>query len=166
MSRVFFTSDLHFGHKNLCANLRNMSPEESDELIIKNWNSTITKNDRVYILGDITLENHKNVVEYLKQLKGDIVIVGGNHDNLKCCQEITKCGIPILGVLEYKGFICTHVPIHPMELERYKGNIHGHLHLGNYALPDKYYNVNTEFHNYTPVAFEDIVKSFNLKNKQ
>jgi len=138
-----------------------MGAEESDELIIKNWNKTITKNDKVYILGDITVGNHKTIADYLKQLKGNIVIVGGNHDNLKCCQEITKCGIPIMGVLEYKGFICTHIPIHPMELERYIGNIHGHLHIANQeVLPEQYYNVNTEFHNYTPVLFEDIVKYF------
>lgn len=160
MSKVYFTSDLHFGHQNLCKCVRNMDAEESDELIIKNWNKTITKNDKVYILGDITVGNHKAIADYLKQLKGNIAIVGGNHDNLKCCKEIIKLGIPIMGVLEYKGFICTHVPIHPFELERYKGNIHGHLHLGNYVLPDKYYNVNTEFYNYTPVSFEDIVKNF------
>lgn len=138
-----------------------MNAEESDELIIKNWNKTITKHDKVYILGDITVGNHKAIADYLKHLKGDIVIVGGNHDNLKCCKEIIKLGIPIMGVLEYKGFICTHVPVHPTELERYMGNIHGHRHIADKTiLPGRYYNVNTEFHNYTPVLFEDIVKEF------
>ena len=53
---VFFTSDLHFGHKNLIEGLRKMSVEESDNLIISNWNKIVRKKDVVYILGDITME--------------------------------------------------------------------------------------------------------------
>lgn len=47
MSRVFFISDLHFGHKSLIRSLRNMEPEESDDLIIRNWNKTVHKKDTV-----------------------------------------------------------------------------------------------------------------------
>jgi calcineurin-like phosphoesterase family protein len=56
-------------------------------------------------------------------------------------------------------------------LEGFAGNIHGHIHkqgdmegLGKYNPPSldstKYYNVNTEFHNYTPIPFEEIEKHF------
>lgn len=174
MSRVFFTSDLHFGHKNLIEGLRNMSVEESDMLVIENWNKVIKKRDTVYILGDIVMEKPLYACAYLPRLNGNICIVGGNHDTKICCETYAKMGIPVMGVLEYKGFLCTHIPVHPTQIEHFRGNIHGHIHLsgdieglGRYNAPlveGRYYNVNTEFHNYTPVLFDDIVSWFE-KNK-
>ena len=170
MARVFFTSDLHFGHTNLCLGLRQMSPVESDRLIIENWNKVVTKRDIVYVLGDITMENHKNVSKYLSQLNGTIIIVGGNHDTKKCCEVYKQLGITVMGVLKYKGYICTHIPIHPGELvidgiQQWRGNIHGHVHQlekgkAKYDYGPLYYNVNTELHNYTPIAFDNLVKDF------
>lgn len=176
MSRVFFTSDLHFGHYNLCESLRGMSAEESDKLIIENWNKVVNKKDLVYILGDITMEKSANIEQYMSQLKGSKYIIGGNHDTKRCCKEYQRLGIPVLGCLAYKGFICTHIPIHPFELEYYRGNIHGHIHLsgdlkdvGEYYPKNpegRYYNVNTEFHNYTPILFDDIVEYFETNFKE
>lgn len=168
MSRVFFTSDLHFGHKGLIECLRHMSPEESDELIIDNWNSIVSKHDKVYVLGDITMEKPANL-DVLNRLKGDIAIIGGNHDTQKCCKAISALNIPVLGVLSYKGFLCTHIPIHPLFLKECRGNIHGHIHIPdtehnyNMTLPqgsDRYFNVNCEFHDYKPVPFETIENYF------
>ena len=178
MARVFFTSDLHFGHKNLCQGLRGMTVEESDKLIIDNWNKVVTKRDLVYVLGDITMENQNDIPKYVKQLNGRIVLVGGNHDTKQCCDVYRKLGITVMGCLKYKGFMCTHIPIHPCELEQgdkqlFRGNIHGHIHRAgeidgiNYSPKTDYgplyYNVNTELHNYTPVAFDDLVADFQQK---
>ena len=172
MSKVYFTSDLHFGHTNLCRNLRHMEPDVCDNMIIENWNSLITKHDTVYVLGDLTLDNPKYMMECLSRLNGNIVVIGGNHDTRKCCEAITGAGIKLMGCLEYKGYICTHIPVHPSILarENFLGNIHGHIHLPGdieyeggmvryEPIADfggRYYNVNTEFHNYTPVAFKEI----------
>lgn len=170
MSKVFFTSDIHCGHENLCKSLRGMTADESFEVIAKNWNNKVTKRDIVYILGDITMEKHQDIGKYLSKLNGQKVIIGGNHDVKRCCIEYQKLGIPVMGVLQYKGFLCTHIPVHPTQLVGFKGNIHGHIHLsgiidglGKYDPPHlgyPYYNVNTEFHDYTPVLFDDIVKWF------
>lgn len=170
MSKVYFTSDPHFEHEKLCQGLRNMSSKESDKLIIDNWNSTITKRDRVYIVGDVSMENPKVIARIMPKLKGDIVIIGGNHCTLPCCREYMKLGIPVMGVLQYHGFLCTHIPVHPTQLYGFKGNIHGHVHLsgiikdlGVYDPPQlegPYYNVNVEFHDYKPVLFEDIKQYF------
>ncbi len=159
MSKVYFTSDLHFGDKTLCNIIRNMSAEESDELIVSNWNKTVNKRDKIYILGDITTTTEIQHTRF-KELNGDIVLIGGNHDleNIGC-----KLGIDVIGALEYKGFICTHIPIHPNETLFYKGNLHGHLHSSSNLGPE-YFNVNVEFNNYTPVLFEDIVKHFDDKS--
>lgn len=175
MARVFFTSDLHFGHKNLCLGLRGMSAEESDQLIINNWNKVVTKRDLVYVLGDITMENQNDIPKYISKLNGRIVLIGGNHDTKQCCDVYRKLGITVMGCLKYKGFICTHIPVHPYELEQedrqlLRGNIHGHVHKsgtidGAEYTPKTdygplYYNVNIELHNYTPIAFDDLVADF------
>ena len=81
-----------------------MTVEESDALIISNWNKIVHKKDIVYVLGDITMEKPKLIEQYLKQLNGIIRIVGGNHDTIKCCKVFQDLQIPVMGVLNYKGF--------------------------------------------------------------
>lgn len=171
MSKVYFTSDLHLGHTSLIKNLRNMSVDEHDDLIIDNWNKVVSKHDKVYVLGDFVMEKHNLIPKYLKSLKGDIVLVCGNHDTPRCCVEFNRLNIPTLGVLKYKGFLCTHTPVNFVFGENRRGNIHGHIHSNkgimfgtdryNEELPaHTYYNVNVEFNDYKPVLFEDIVKHF------
>ena len=175
MSKVYFTSDLHFGHEKLCLGLRGMTASESDSLIIQNWNNTISKRDVVYVLGDITMEKPKLVQEYLSKLNGEIIVVAGNHDTRACCQVLRGMGIDVVGNVRYKGFILSHVPLHYTEVKHTRGNLHGHIHLkgniegfGNYnpkKLSYKYFNVNCEFHNYCPVLFEDIQMEFRKRNR-
>lgn len=158
MSKVYFISDPHFGHKNL-GTLRGRDFEETDSLIIDNWNSLITKRDIVNVLGDITMENHAILSYYLSQLKGEIRIIGGNHDTFQSCKELKRLGITVMGCLEYKGFICTHIPIHPHELHGfYRGNIHGHIHDPSISLGPDYINVTCEHINYTPISLEEILE--------
>ena len=163
---TFFTSDLHFNHVNLITNIRHMTVEENNKLIIDNWNKVVHKKDVVYILGDITMENHRDIAEFIKQLKGIIYVIGGNHDTRRCCTQLALSGIPVMGCIDYHHFILSHMPVDMSNLCGKLGNIHGHIHLsgvikdvGVYDPPQldgPYYNVNTEFHQYTPVDFEDI----------
>lgn len=165
MSIVRFIADTHFRHTNLIKNLRNMTVEQHDELIIRNWNNIVKKKDITYVVGDFVFEKHNLIEEYISRLNGEIRIIGGNHDNIKCCKEFTRLGIPVLGCLEYKGFIVTHIPIHPTELTRwasegqtYGGNIHGHIHDNTLGYP--YYNVSCERVNYTPKTLEEIINFY------
>ena len=79
---IFFTSDLHLGHKNiirLCGRPFE-SVEEMDEILIDNWNKKIHRCDTVYILGDILFRNEKPAARYLERLKGRKHLIVGNHD--------------------------------------------------------------------------------------
>lgn len=165
MSNVRFIADTHFGHKNLIENLRNMSVKEHDELIISNWNRVVNKKDIVYILGDFCMESPKLIEYYLSKLSGNIRIIGGNHDTRQCCQVFQSLGIPVLGCLEYKGYIITHIPVHPSEIKRfekfgqgYRTNIHGHTH--SEMIPG-YYNVCCECIGYTPRTLQEIEALYN-----
>ncbi len=51
---VYFISDTHFGHRNvlkLC-NRPFETIEEMNETIIANWNSRVSGNDTVFIVGN------------------------------------------------------------------------------------------------------------------
>ena len=161
---TFFTSDLHFNHVNLITNIRHMTVEENNKLIIDNWNKIVNKKDVVYILGDITMEDHRHIAEFIKQLKGIIYVIGGNHDTRRCCTQLALSGIPVMGCIDYHHFILSHMPVDMSNLCGKIGNIHGHIHKSDghyqFQMGIRYYNVNTEFHQYTPVDFEDIKKHF------
>jgi calcineurin-like phosphoesterase family protein len=155
MSRVFVASDLHLGHENMAKKRGFTTTEEHDEHIIKCWNSVVTKRDTVYCLGDLTMETSKHY-HLLTRLNGLIRVIGGNHDKPKDLSALLNCVHSFSGMITYKGWILTHCPIHPKELEyRFKGNIHGHVHENSLDDP-RYKNVSMENIDYTPVLIETL----------
>lgn len=51
-----------------------------EEQLILNWNSVVTKDDIVYILGDFCWGKEKDWLRLLPMLKGKKVLISGNHD--------------------------------------------------------------------------------------
>jgi len=135
------------------------SNEEYFNTLKTNWNKTVHKRDKVFILGDITMEK-KNIYHLLNELNGYKVFILGNHDKEQNGNELIKYG-NVAGMLKYKGFWLSHAPIHPQELRGLK-NIHGHTH-GNHVkrfglFRDKrYINVCMDVINYTPIEFSKIL---------
>ena len=66
----YYVSDLHFGWTNW----RDGKTLETDDLIVENWNKTVTNSDTVYILGDIGKEgnaaDNEKLIQRLAILKG------------------------------------------------------------------------------------------------
>lgn len=153
---TFFISDLHFNHTNMALKRGFSSAEEMNQHLIQKWNSVISKRDLVYILGDITMEK-KAGYELLDLLKGDKHVVLGNHDRRQDIPELLKYVISVAGMINYKGTILTHCPVHPSELEfRFKYNIHGHVHENTLDDP-RYINVCCEAVDYAPVDFLKLI---------
>ena len=67
----FYISDLHFSHKNILSfdNRPFFAVAEMNEAIINNWNSVVSVNDEVYILGDM-FWNNNDIDSILPRLKG------------------------------------------------------------------------------------------------
>lgn len=153
MSKVFFLSDLHIGHKAILKYRPEFkSVEEHDNTIIENWNSVVKKkNQIVWVLGDFMLKNNKYDMEsILDRLNGTIRIISGNH----CHMDYYPRDM-IWKALEKKyGYWLSHCPIHPNELRGSKC-MHGHVH--NKSIDDdRYINVCCENVNYTPISLDEI----------
>ena len=163
MSRVFYTSDWHIGHRNI-VNYRDKfsSTKEHDKTIIDNYNETIMKRDTVYFLGDICFD--KASLDVIRALPGRKRLVMGNHENQYGefrTSELWDVFEKVYGLHTRKGVWLSHAPIHPEEL-RDKPNVHGHVH--EKTIQDwRYANVSLENCNYYPVNFEDIKAAFEAK---
>ena len=80
MSRVWYTSDLHFLHKRV-SEIRGFEiTEEHDQHIIDEWNRVVEKKDVVYILGDIAVNRYREALDIIKALPGRKHLIAGNHD--------------------------------------------------------------------------------------
>ena len=162
MSRVFITSDLHLGHNNLIVNYRKFnSLYNYNWNLTDNWNKAIHKRDKVFILGDVTMESSKHY-HLLSKLNGNKVFILGNHDKMQREEGLLSYG-SVAGMVSYKGYWLTHAPIHPQEL-RGKKNIHGHTHHKNIvkwfglARDKRYINACLDVNNYTPQLFSELIK--------
>jgi calcineurin-like phosphoesterase family protein len=172
---VRFIGCLHLGHTNIAKHRGWDNAEEQDEFLIQEWNKVVNKKDTTYILGDVTMEKSLDYYK-LDLLKGRKIVVLGNHDRHQNIKELLQYVDGVAGAVDYKGFIITHVPIHPNEVQFYRGNIHAHIHHENkleevivsdsYLDKDhkpaptahKYYNVDAHLMNYKPQSIEDLLK--------
>jgi len=172
MSRnIWFISDTHFGHENILGFTNYdgtpvrpefSSVEEMDETLIDNWNSVVKDQDKIYHLGDIAMSKH-HLGYYFDRLNGKKRLVRGNHDVAKT-REYMKYFQDVYGCRTWgRGFIATHIPIHPESVGRWSINLHGHLHCNVVRLPNgeedpRYLNVSVERVNYTPIHIDEIHK--------
>lgn len=80
--KTWFVSDLHFSHKRVIeyCNRPFKDVTEMNELLIKEWNSIVRKKDKVYMLGDFSL--NPNVSKKIAPLlNGYKILIAGNHDS-------------------------------------------------------------------------------------
>lgn len=163
MTNTLFIADTHFSHRNILSFTHDDKPlrsfnsvEEMDEVMVERWNNVVREYDRVYHLGDVVI--NKKALQILDRLNGKKILIKGNHDIFKL-KDYTPYfeDIRAYKVMPKHGIICSHIPIHPECLARWKLNIHGHLH-GNVMADKKYFSVCVERINYTPISFDEILK--------
>lgn len=180
MGMIYFTSDCHFSHdKEFLWGPRGFKNQwEMNEKIIENWNAIIQPDDDVYILGDIVLSDINSGIAALKQLKGNIHIIRGNHDSesrltlYKDCQNVVEvCDGKFLKVGK-QTFFLSHYPCLTSNsdadkpLNRRIINLCGHTHT-----PDKWhdwnngliYHVEMDAHGCQVVSIEQIISD--IQNK-
>jgi calcineurin-like phosphoesterase family protein len=180
---TFLISDTHFGHVGVTQFLNGdgskLRPwdniEEMDEALVENWNRVVRPKDKVFHLGDVVI--NRRALPICARLNGEKILVKGNHDVFRL-EEYTPYFKDILGAKQFDDYILTHIPVHPSQMSRFKGNIHGHLHNivvmkepDEYSwpidgkeyiiehIPDSRYTcVSVEQIDYTPIAWEELKK--------
>ena len=75
---VWFTSDLHFGHRLVAEKRGFPSIEEHDAAIAKAWPARA--DDQVWILGDLAVSSPRGALGILACLPGRKHLISGNHD--------------------------------------------------------------------------------------
>lgn len=177
MSKTWLYADPHFGHSNICKFTRSdgepLRPwDDADRMtadLIAWYNEVVSDGDRVYILGDVAM-TRRGLDMSLPYLKGRKVLVKGNHDIDKL-SYYGKFFDDIRAYVCKKGFILSHIPIHPSSLARWSINIHGHLHDSSVTvegtrgeLDTRYRCVSVEHTNYRPILLDDVLKEAGLKD--
>lgn len=173
---TYFSSDPHFGHRNIVKFTRDdgwplrdfSSVEEHDEYIIQKHNEIVKPNDKWYCLGDVVI--NKKCLKILERLNGRKTLIAGNHDIFNSKEYLKYFD----NVRAYKHYpkhrvVFSHIPVHESQLEyRFKWNVHGHLHANivtkkNWLLkkvPDcRYLNICYEhLDGYYPLSFDQILE--------
>lgn len=192
--KIFFTSDLHFGHENVIRfdNRPFNTVAEMDEEMIKRWNAKVGKGDIVYILGDFIWKAATNeAVSIIRRLNGQIILIKGNHDRFLHNAAAKKA---LAGIKDYDDIcvtledgttrrcILSHYFIPFYNGHRYQAiHLHGHSHFTEESAEEvrittelnekgydlKIYNVGCMYWNYTPVTLDEILerKAYGQANK-
>lgn len=153
--KYFVIADTHFGHENIiryCIRPYHDVETMNDD-IVRRWNSVVSKNDVVYVLGDFAFKREP-VEKHARLLNGTKYLVKGNHGTYPN-DFYRECGFkevydkPIL--LDF--FLLSHQPLQLSETTPYF-NYYGHIHND-----EKYHDtatskcVSVERVNYTPYCF-------------
>ena len=154
MSKVFYWSDLHFGHEFVARERRFYTAEQHDKYLQDMWRARVGKRDVVWILGDLAMGSPARALEIIGNLPGTKHLIFGNHDQghpmhrgshskqrryLEVFDSVQAFDRPHI---EGRGFLVSHFPYqgsgdHDGKEERYSQYrlpdvglplIHGHVH--------------------------------------
>lgn len=173
---IYFTSDLHFYHKNIIKYspaFRNYeNADEMNEKLIELWNSVVTPEDTVYNLGDLSMAaNTKKIIEVAKRLNGKHFLILGNHDypikseKEKLMEMIKDDGNKLFeDIRDYKfltfpgvQIALSHYPMAGWENQQHGAvMLHGHLHDYITNVKGKILNVGFDLHGRL-LSLDDVV---------
>ena len=182
MSKIFLTSDTHFGHdREFLWGPRGFTNfQEHDEAVIKNWNETVSPDDIVYHLGDLMLGDNAHGIECVKRLNGHIKLIRGNHDtDARWKLYGTLPNIELIGwadVIKYKkyNFYLSHHPTLTSNLEKaphlrmHLINLYGHTHqMGKFYQDMPYmFHVGVDSNNNRPILLDDAIELMKEETKR
>lgn len=166
---VFYTADMHLDDMR-AFKLSKRPFKNLDEMrssIIYNWNSVVSNEDDVYIIGDVCLKLDM-FISVIKKLNGIIHIIPGNHDeNLinrakieYISDKIIYYSRDIVTVIDggYVVVLC-HYPFYEWPgFFNSALHFHGHTH-GNLGVSfkDDAYDVGVDVRRFKPVKLSEVL---------
>jgi calcineurin-like phosphoesterase family protein len=175
MSTIFFSSDHHFGHRNVLT-LGTGRPfadlEEMREQLIERHNSVVKHGDTVYFMGDLFWRTLpvSEACSILARMKGQKHFIWGNHDEvmennpylLEYFQSVSQYKRIHIPNEKGKGiFLCHYAMRTWYKSHRGYYHLYGHSHggLSNTHPDDTGYlsmDIGVDTHDYYPWALEEI----------
>lgn len=156
-------SDTHFCHERIIGYCQRpfKTTDEMNDVLIRNWNSVVSKDDIVYVLGDFCFGNKSTLVEVVKQLKGRKILVLGNHDRLPKGAYLDAGfeGVTKNPIIMDSDFILSHRPLQG-DLGKFY-NIHGHRHKlpTECQLSPAHFDIGVDDHNFFPHNLDTVIKA-------
>lgn len=189
--KIWVTSDQHFQDRNIWAKYSHdtrpfHSQGEHDAMMINAWNSVVSPEDIVFVLGDFIMGAADGVQPILNRLNGTIYLIRGNHDTDNKIEQYRHYPEKVVSIEDYmilcykgKFIVMNHYPVEgdsgPKQnhlkndgwqnaTEFFGQNyddciyLYGHVH-GNapHDMEWHSYHVGVDTNNLTPVLLDDIV---------
>lgn len=166
MENVYVTADTHFDHKNLVVKNYCDRPwtdlEEHNEMLVQNWNNTVTEKDTIVVVGDFAW---KRPTYWLDRLNGNKILIRGNHDpkgQIKGFQFIKDMWS---AQIQNQHVIFCHYQMQEWS-RSYHGawHLYGHSHGNAVESPTKLsFDVGIDVWDYKPVHWDQITEKMNDK---
>ena len=185
--KIFFTSDTHYGHTNICRGISNWRDvdgnvpvnqtrdfktlDHMNDVIVESISSVVGQNDILFHLGDFSFGGFENIEEFRNRIYcKNIHLVLGNHDHHieRNKGDIQRLFSSVnqylkLSVSEY-DFILMHYPIaswHNMNSGVI--HLHGHVHLppNKKLSAGKAMDIGVDGNGMMPYSLNEIIKIMN-----
>lgn len=130
----FVISDLHLGDLGIIKfeNRPFISCEEYESTLISNWNSVVSNEDEVFILGDTSEYTQDKTKEIITQLNGRKILILGNHDRDRNSQWWLDVGFNAVSeypiILPDIHIVLSHEPPAYYNNATHYFYIYGHVH--------------------------------------
>lgn len=163
MSKVYFIADTHFNHANIIkyCNRPFYTTDEMNSYLIKQWNNTVSNDDKVFMLGDFALGSKETVERFVSCLNGQKHLIIGNHDRWTPAiyRRLGFDDASRYPILWNDFYLLSHAPKFTTNDSPFF-NIYGHVHNdSNYKdFTSNSFCVSAERIDYKPISFEQIVK--------
>ena len=185
--QIFFTSDTHYSHANICSATTNWSVnegyarkfdslEDMNQRLVDNINNMVGEDDILIHLGDFRFGGFDKIEEFRSQINcKNIHLVLGNHDHHI---ERNKEGVQRLfssvqhyinldlrrpinkATTEKYKFVCMHFPIASWDsMNRGVIHLHGHVHLPPHlrVADGKAMDVGVDGNGLEPISLDEVL---------
>lgn len=157
---VWVWSDTHFGHKNIIKYCDRpfCDIDEMSQRLIDNHNEVVGDDDLVVWVGDVAFMPDAKANEILSNLKGERILVIGNHDLHKGkVRELDfKEKHLVYAVDGETPVVFTHYPFENCPMGWI--NVHGHIHNSYDTNSLQHINVSVEVIDYRPMSWDEIAR--------
>jgi calcineurin-like phosphoesterase family protein len=186
--QLFFTSDTHYSHSNICSATTNWSVndgyarkfdslEDMNQRLVDNINNIVGEDDILIHLGDWSFGGFDKIEEFRSQINcKNIHLVLGNHDDhisrnkenvqrlFSSVQHYLKLDIrrPVnKATVEKFSFVCMHFPIISWDNMNQKVmHLFGHVHLPPHlrVMEGRAMDVGVDGNDLEPISMDEVVR--------